>query len=351
MRYRKSKKLAALLFTALFLLTKISFASDIEDYLDEFLFTELQISAVTTDMYMYLGWFPDEKEGMKEASEEAIKDLDEIQYLLANLFLPKELLELRQSNLRALEKLRDIYNGIESKEKEGIKREFDEFSQLYLQFQEKIKSTLKQFRKFQELPKDFNPIDEEVKNIENEMDKNIYLSSIELIKDKKYREAYENLDRLKDKYRSSIFEDCILLKMSDCLLMADSDLETGEDKLEGKMNALEMLSQILDNKRYSPILFEAFYKWRTTEQYYNHGMSNMSGIPNKKYNEKRWGILQVIKRYLKNKPDDIWAKKQVDLLLSLDNITRGGPMGNHNIEHWGSLYVDLSKFKSEEKKE
>jgi hypothetical protein len=70
----------------------------------------------------------------------------------------------------------------------------------------------------------------------------------------------------------------------------------------------------------------------------------MSEIPNKEYNKKRWERIQVIKRYLKDNPDDVWAREQVDLLLSLPNIRRGGPMGNDNLTHWGSLYVDLSKF-------
>ncbi len=115
-----------------------------------------------------------------------------------------------------------------------------------------------------------------------------------------------------------------------------------------KEDGLDVLTQIVNKNAYSPVLYEAFYKWRTTEQYYNHGMSNMSHIPNKEYNEKRWEIIQVIKKHLESVPDDLWAQEQVDLLLSLPNIRRGGPMGNDNLTHWGSLYVDLSKFEDKE---
>lgn len=36
------------------LITPVATASEIVDYLDELVYIELQISAVTTDMYMYL---------------------------------------------------------------------------------------------------------------------------------------------------------------------------------------------------------------------------------------------------------------------------------------------------------
>ena len=81
---------------------------------------------------------------------------------------------------------------------------------------------------------------------------------------------------------------------------------------------------------------------------YNHGMSNMSSIPNKEYNIKRWEIIQTIKQHLKDNKDDVWAKEQVELLLSLHNITRGGAYGNWNLMDWGRLYMDLE---SEQKKE
>ena len=340
-----------LLILILFLATNFALAADKQDYLDEFIFTELRVSAVTTDMYLYLGWFSDKKDWIKDASQRAIEDLAEIKDHVSGLNLPEELIELRQSNLNAINKLKEIYTGIENKKIENVKQEFIAFNEIYSQFEEKLKDALKKYRYIQELPEDFDWLNDEVKGSKNEKDKNSYLAAVELIKDKKYSEAYEGLNELRDKYKDSVFESCILLRMSDCLLKADSDLEVAEDVLEGKLNGLELLLAILDKKQYSPVLYEAFYKWRTVEQYYNHGMSNMSDIPNKDYNVKRWETTQLIKEYLKNEPDDIGAREQVDLLLLLPNITRGGPIGNHNLDHWGSLYVDLSKFKDKEPKE
>jgi len=72
-------------------------------------------------------------------------------------------------------------------------------------------------------------------------------------------------------------------------------------------------------------------------------MSNMSEIPNKEYNIKKWQLVQMIKEYINNYPDDLWAREQVDLLLSLPNITRGGSFGNNNLANWGSLYGSPNK--------
>lgn len=327
----------------------LSFAetNEVSDYLDDMVHIEFQISAVTTDMYMYLGWFPDKKDWIKEASDKAIADLEELEKRLANLKTPEELVSLRDANNSVITNLKAIYSGIENKESEDIKGAFQSFNKLHAKFSEDFKHALEKYRDMQELPQDFNPLLEELKLANNQEDKDTYQNAVQLINEKKYNQAYEILSQLKVKYGGLPFENCILLRISDCGLKADSDLDV-KDKLEMKEDGLAVLTQIVNKKAYSPVLYEAFYKWRTTEQYYNHGMSNMSHIPNKEYNKKRWEIIQVIKERLKNMPDDLWAQEQVDLLLSLPNITRGGPMGNHNLEHWGSLYVDLSKFEDKE---
>ena len=67
----------------------------------------------------------------------------------------------------------------------------------------------------------------------------------------------------------------------------------------------------------------------------------MSEINNWKYNLKRWQAIQTIRHYLKTNPDDAWAKTQINLLLALPNITRGGSFGNDNLSHWSHLYADV----------
>jgi len=344
---RNTKVLPFVLFAFFSLVMPIAVASEVADYLDEMIYIEFQISAVTTDMYMYLGWFADKKDWIKEASDKALEDLGEIENYLADLKTPEELLSIRDANNAVITNLKAIYSGIENKESDDIKTEFQSFNKIYTKFSEKLKYAMEKYRNIQELPQSFDPFLEELKLANNQEDKDIYQNAIQLINEKKYNQAYEILSQLKVKYEGLPFENCILLRISDCGLKADSDLDV-KDKLEMKEDGLGVLTQIVNKNAYSPVLYEAFYKWRTTEQYYNHGMSNMSHIPNKEYNRKRWAIIQIIKERLKDVPDDLWAQEQVDLLLSLPNITRGGPMGNHNLEHWGRLYVDLSKFEDKE---
>ena len=76
----------------------------------------------------------------------------------------------------------------------------------------------------------------------------------------------------------------------------------------------------------------------------------MSLIPNDEYNAKRWELVQIIKEYLKKNPNDVWAKAQVNLLLALPNIGRGGLMGNDNLFYYASLYSDILERESMEKK-
>ncbi len=338
------KKVAILYFILAFLVfPKQAFPLDRADYLDELLYLEFQISAVTTDMYMYLGWFEDKKDWIKEASAEAINDLNEIEKYIKELDAPGDLAHLKEMNLEVVSKLKGIYSGIEAKENNVIKSEFESFGKLYTKYSDTLKEAMKEYRYMQELPEGFNPMNEEVKLATNEEDKDTYRKAVRLIDDKQYNQAYGILSDLKNKYKGSPFKRCIDLRISDCILKADTGLKT-DDKFEATEDALEILSSIIDKDAYSPVLYEAFYKWRTMDQYFNHGMSNMSEIPNKEYNKRRWKIIQVIKRYLKDNPEDAWAREQVDLLLSLPNIRRGGPMGNDNLIHWGSLYVDLSRF-------
>ncbi len=349
-RYR-CRKIIKFIFTLIVVMTLTSkgvLALEIKDYLDEFILTALQVSAVTTDMDMYLGWYPEEKESIKEASEKAIEDLEDIESRLNSLKLPKKLVKLKEANLKLIDKLKEIYTGIETKSDEEIRQGFFELNELYAPFQGKLESTLEKNSPPRELPENFEPLNEELKLIQNEEDKTNYLNAIKLIKGKKYFGAYEILNQLRTAYKNLAFEDCVLLKMSDCLLLADFDSEIKkENQLQGERSGLELLTEILNKKRYSPVLYEAFYKWRTIEQYLNYGVSNTSEIPNKAYNEKRWEIIQLIKEYAKDNPDDLWAQAQVDLLRYLPNILRGGIMGNDSLEHWGNLYVDFSGFKQE----
>ena len=70
-RIKKGAMSAGILgITFLFANLAFSWTNDLESYLDSMGYYNLQVDAVTTDMYLYFGWLPDEKEAMKKASDE-----------------------------------------------------------------------------------------------------------------------------------------------------------------------------------------------------------------------------------------------------------------------------------------
>ncbi|MBW2321772.1 MAG: hypothetical protein JRF31_13280, partial [Deltaproteobacteria bacterium] len=191
----------------------------------------------------------------------------------------------------------------------------------------------------EKLPEDFDSNEEEASFAQNQQDRQVYLNAVELIKNKNFVQAHKGLANLKEKYKNTAFESCIKLRKSDCLFMAEPNGQG--DSIFNPEGGIALLSDILDGREYSPVLYDAFYKWRTQTQSFWHGMSNMSEIPNWQYNLKRWQAIQIIRQYLKTNPEDVWANAQVGLLLNLPNIGRGGPFGNDNLSHWGKLYTNI----------
>ncbi|MCM8783270.1 MAG: hypothetical protein NC818_00620 [Candidatus Omnitrophica bacterium] len=320
-----------------FIYSERAIPAEINDYLDKLIFVDLQTSAVTIEMYKYLGWVEDRNEWGR-ASLKAIGDLEKIKEHLESLDFPEELNGLKNMYGIIIASLKSIYTGIDQKDESKIKSEFRTFNTLYAKYSE----NLKMFKDVKKQAGTSMPVEEILKFIDNEEDKNNFLQAVKLMKSRKYLQAYSILNKLKEKYSGTVFGDCVMLKITDCYLREDTDIEV-VNRYKATEDALIVLKTIINKNVYSPILYEAFYKWRTIEQEFNHGMSNISDIPNMEYNEQRWKIVQVIKAYLKDNPLDRWAKIQIDLLLGLPNIKRGGAMGNDNLIHWGVLYTDLAQ--------
>ncbi len=99
------------------------------------------------------------------------------------------------------------------------------------------------------------------------------------------------------------------------------------------------------SKKYSPLFFEAFVRWRTLTQEAEHGLSNWSGIPNWDYNLKRKELIDKLRVYLRENPKDLRARTQVAGLVNMENINRGGAYGNETLNYMGTLYMDLEKEK------
>jgi hypothetical protein len=234
-----------------------------EPSLEDIGFVELQTSAVTIDMYRYLGWFPEEKEMLKKASVKAISDLKTIKNYLRQLRFTGDLIKLKDMHLAIIDMLVQIYDGIELKSTDDIEKASAEFNGLYSQYSEKFREAIKKYKPVEKLPEDFNVTEQEVKLVQNQKDKESHLNTVELIKEKRFTQAYRDLVNLRDKYKDTAFEHCIMLKMSDCLPMAglnveDKSIFNPEKGIEPLIE--EPLSDILDAGKYSPVLFEAFYK-------------------------------------------------------------------------------------------
>jgi len=78
---------------------------------------------------------------------------------------------------------------------------------------------------------------------QNPEDRETHLNAVELIKERKFSQAYQDLVNLRGKYKDTIFENCIMLKISDCLYMADYDEGRG---ILDPDKSLELLSDIID---------------------------------------------------------------------------------------------------------
>lgn len=323
----------------LFAHSGFSWANDLESYLDSMSYYNLQVGAVTTDMYLYFGWLPDEKEAMKKASNEAILRLEYIKEQIGTLDTPTVGKDMEGVYLRALDRLQDIYSGVELKDIEEIEKEFGEFNELFSQYS-RVHSKLyeDQSRKEEQETDTLAPPPQ----FKSEQDQENYDDALELMKEKEYGRAYDILQELNKTYSGdSPTESFILLHISDCIIRASGgdreipDVENPEEK--GK----DMVEGIVNGDDYSPVLFDAFLRWRTLTQSLEYGTSNLSKIPNWEYNKKRKRLIEVMKTYAEKHPDDLWARKQIKLLVSLPNISRGGPTGNDNLDFWRSLYLDM----------
>jgi len=98
-------------------------------------------------------------------------------------------------------------------------------------------------------------------------------------------------------------------KASDKAILRLKYIKEQVENLDTPKVCKDILEGIVNGNDYSPVLFDAFLRWRTLTQSLEYGMSNFSKIPK--------------------------------LLLFLPNISRGGLMGNYNLSFWASLYLDM----------
>ncbi|MBN1493409.1 MAG: hypothetical protein JW938_04615 [Candidatus Omnitrophica bacterium] len=306
-------------------------------------YSHTQLRAGMNDMFLVLGWFPEETDMLKDMSTRVIKDLDEVSsFLLAHTY-SKDFKPFQDYMLEMVAMVKDIYTDIDSKDPEDYNRAFDAFSVYANDAAEQFNEYLMNETELG-MPEEGEIIDSltvyESSFAHTADDAQQYQDAIRLMDDEKFDEAFKIVEEMYTQYQDGPFHDALAVAITDCLERIDSEVIIAEG-MEDTEFSLYVLSEIVEKKEYSPLFYKAFYRWRTIEQYFNHGMSNMSEIPNKMYNEKRWEIMKVIHGHLIDHPHDTWAWDQRNLLMILPIIERGGPCGNTALLHWGQLYTDI----------
>jgi len=96
--------------------------------------------------------------------------------------------------------------------------------------------------------------------------------------------------------------------------------------------AIEKYKSILDQKKYSIYLFEAWLKWRLVTQQHIYGISKTSDIPNNEYDKMREQVALTILDYITKNDKDEMAINEFLLMATHPIVIRFGdyPYGNQN---------------------
>jgi hypothetical protein len=128
--------------------------------------------------------------------------------------------------------------------------------------------------------------------------------------------------------------DILLKKRYDSLLTPE--LQRKKDE-----TGVKYLWSILGQHTYSPVLYEAWRKWRAMTQM-DYGASHSSEIPNGLYDSTRFAILRMIGQHIEQNPHDLWAYRQFFCILEVEIIHRFGPYeyGNQSAVERGILFYN-----------
>lgn len=338
-------KLRILILAIIYLLIPVQYvysATSASDGIDILRFKELQILAVDVDVMLPLGWAQDDKELIKSTASGALKTLGNLKSDLLDFDLPNEIEAVRAYHLERIDRMAALYTNLDKKSSDEIEAGYANI-QIFSDARYKdVDAIYGKYLLKEELPSNFDQIQEETRFASSKEDIEAYTAATQFIKNREFNKAVDLLEELEPKYKDSPFTASILLRLSDCLISAERDVLHGPLAVDDVENGEAILQKIVTGKTYSPVLAEAFVKWRSVVQTNNHGMSNMSAIPNNEYNERRWELVQAIKEYLKTSQNDVWARAQIRSLLAWPNINRGGPYGNDNLIYYGRMYLDIS---------
>ena len=163
-------------------------------------------------------------------------------------------------------------------------------------------------------------------------DKNTYIKSSDYatyksLKTTNLKEALTLLDKLTK--QTTDFQEYSIYQIE----LADQYVKHS-DSLGDNANetAIGKYKSILDQKKYSIYLFEAWLKWRLVNQQHIYGISKTSDIPNNLYDKMREEVALTILDYITKNDKDEMAINEFLLMATHPIVMRFGdyPYGNQN---------------------
>lgn len=174
------------------------------------------------------------------------------------------------------------------------------------------------------------------------IDKNNYIKSAEYetykkLKTTNLKEALALLEKISK--QTTDFQEYAIYQIE----LADQYVKHAESLDENSINkAVDIYKSIIDQKKYSIYLFEAWLKWRIVTQQFIYGISKTSEIPNDKYDKVREQAALIVLDYINTHSNDEMAINEFLLLATHDIVKRFGeyPYGNQNTVEYHETFDD-----------
>lgn len=164
------------------------------------------------------------------------------------------------------------------------------------------------------------------------IDKNNYIKSAEYetykkLKTTNLKEALILIEKISK--QTTDFQEYSIYKIE----LADQYVKNAESLDENSIDkAIEIYKSIIEQKKYSIYLFEAWLKWRIVSQQFVYGISKTSDIPNHTYDKVREQAALTVLDYINIHSNEEMAINEFLLLSTHDIVKRFGdyPYGNQN---------------------
>ena len=163
-------------------------------------------------------------------------------------------------------------------------------------------------------------------------DKNTYIKSPEYatykrLKISNLKDALTLLDKISNQTTNFQEYSIYQIELADQYVKHSDSL--GDNAFE---TAIGKYKAILDQKKYSIYLFEAWLKWRLVTQQHIYGISKTSDIPNNHYDKIREEVALTILDYITKNDKDEMAINEFLLMATHPIVMRFGdyPYGNQN---------------------